>query len=172
MKKLLLTFLCCLTMCGCVNNSDASDDNYNKPNNAQQNASDKGETKTKPVLNKPFIFDDLEITISDSYTFDIIKNQFSEYNNNSVIKIPVTIKNLKDETHSLNMFYFSLFGSKGSELHRVSAFFDDSVDSAGDLRTGSSYTKYFYILYDGDGIYSIEFDNWVDKITIDINIKK
>lgn len=65
-----------------------------------------------------------------------------------------------------------MFGSKGTELKTVSAYFNDCVDHAGNLRTGSSYTKYFCFLYDGDGIYSIEFDDWENKITIDINVKK
>ena len=36
---------------------------------------------------------------------------------------------------------------------------DDTVDYAGDLRSGASYTKYLYFLYDGNGTYAIEFNN-------------
>ncbi len=129
-------------------------------------------SKEKIELNKPFEFDDLEITISSKYSFDVVDNKFSDYHKQSVVKVPVTVKNLKDETHSLNMFNYSLFGSKGTELENVSSLFDDGVDEAGDLKTGASYTKYFYLLYDGDGTYSIEFDDWSDKITVNFDVKK
>ena len=89
-----------------------------------------------------------------------------------MVKIPVTIKNLKDETHSLNMFYYKTFGSKGTQLDTLGYYFDNSVDEAGDLRSGASYTKYFYLLYDGNGTYAIEFDNWAKKITVEFEIKK
>lgn len=164
MKKLLLIALCCLCLIGCNSNTE-------KPDNQNNNSSNDNEESTYSV-NKPFTFDDLEITISDKYSFDTIDNEFSEYDKQTVIKLPVTIKNLKNETHSLNMFYYSFFGSKGTELDSISSFFDDSVDFAGDLKQNASYDKYFYLLYDGDGTYTIEFDDWSTKISIDIEIKK
>ena len=164
MKKLLLIALCCLCLIGCSSNTET-------PDNQNNNSSNDNEESNYSV-NKPFTFDDLEITISDKYSFDTIDNEFSEYDKQTVIKLPVTIKNLKNETHSLNMFYYSFFGSKGTELDSISSFFDDSVDFAGDLKQNASYDKYFYLLYDGDGTYTIEFDDWSTKISIDIEIKK
>ena len=70
------------------------------------------------------------------------------------------------------MFYYSLFGSQGTELDGVSAYFDDTVDYAGDLRSGASYTKYLYFLYDGNGTYAIEFNNWSDKVELEFEITK
>ena len=169
MKKLLLIALCCLCLFGCDSNTETPDNQNNDSTN--QNNSSINEDSTCSV-NKPFKFDDLEITISDKYSFDTIDNEFSEYDNQTVIKLPVTIKNLKDETHSLNMFYYSFFCSKGTELDSISSYFDDSVDFAGDLRQNALYDKYFYLLYDGDGTYTIEFDDWSNKISIDIEIKK
>jgi hypothetical protein len=86
--------------------------------------------------------------------------------------MPITIKNLKNKTHKLNMFDFKLFGSKGTQLDFVSAYFDDSIDFAGDLRPGASYTKYFYFSYDGDGKYTIEFDDFIDEFDIEFDVKK
>ena len=103
MKKLLLIALCCLCLIGCSSNTETPDNQNNDSTN--QNNSSINEDSTCSV-NKPFKFDDLEITISDKYSFDTIDNEFSEYDNQTVIKLPVTIKNLKDETHSLNMFYY------------------------------------------------------------------
>ena len=88
----------------------------------------------------------------------------------TVVKVPITVKNLSSETHSLNMFYYSIFGSKGRELDSVSSYFDDSVDFAGELRNGASYTKYLYFLYDGNGTYAIEFDNFSTKVIVEFNI--
>lgn len=151
-------------MCGCV--SDEIDKELKKIDDAIETEKDK-----KYSLGETFTFDDLEITLGDKITFTKVKNQFSEHNKKSVVKVPITVKNVKDETHSLNMFYYKRYGSQGVELDDVSAYFDDSVDYAGDLRTGASYTKYLYLLYDGDGTYAIEFDNWTTKITVEFEVK-
>lgn len=126
----------------------------------------------KYTLGKPFTFDDLEITISNEYTFKKITNKYSDYYGKDVVRVPVTIKNLKNETHNLNMFYYSWYGAQGIQLDSVTHYFDDGIDEAGNLRTGASYTKYFYFLYDGNGTYTVEFSDWSDKISININIKK
>ena len=124
-------------------------------------------------LGDTFEFDDLEITLGKDISYTKVDNQFSEQNGKDVIKLPITVKNLKDDTHSLNMFYYKCYGAQGVELDNVSSYFDeDSVDFAGKLKTGASYTKYMYILYDGDGDYSIEFNNYSSKIIVDFSIKK
>ena len=123
-------------------------------------------------LGETFKFDELEITFGTEIGFSKVNNRYSEYNGQSVVKIPVTIKNLKSETHHLNMFYYTLYGSSGIEAENVGFYFDDSIDKAGELRNGASYTKYFYILYDGDGTYAIEFDNYSKDITVEFEIKK
>lgn len=123
-------------------------------------------------LNDTFTFDDLEITIGDNIEFTKVNNQFSDYDGKTVVKLPITVKNIKDETHSLNMFYYSIFGTEGIELDSLSAYFDDAVDYAGDLKNGGSYTKYLYFLYDGDGEYSIEFDNYSSKVIVEFDVKK
>lgn len=132
-----------------------------------------GESEKKTVgLGDTFTFDDLEITIGKEISFVKITNEFSENYGKDVVKIPITIKNLKEETHSLNMFYYKVFGANGTELNDVSIYFDDSVDLAGELRSGASYTKYLYYPYDENGIYAIEFDNWSSKITVEFDVKK
>ena len=119
-----------------------------------------------------FEFDELEITISSNYSFTTVNNQFSDYNGKDVVKIPISVKNLSNENNHLNMFYYNVFGSQGTELHTVSAYFDEAIDYAGDLQPGASYTKYIYALYDGDGKYVIEFDNYKEKKSVQLNIKK
>ena len=82
------------------------------------------------------------------------------------------MKNNKDENHNLNMFYYKTFGSQGTELDDISAYFDDEVGWAGELRPGASYTKAFYLLYDGDGTYAIEFNDWFNTVTVEFEVKK
>lgn len=60
----------------------------------------------------------------------------------------------------------------GTELDTLGYYFDNSVEEAGELRSGASYTKYFYLLYDGNGTYAIEFDSWTEKITVEFEINK
>lgn len=135
----------------------------------ENEASDSGDY----AVNKAFTFDDLEITVGDDVSFTTVTNQYSEYNGKTVVKIPITVKNLKSETHKLNMFYYSVYGANGTETKTVGAYFDDdSVDYAGDLRTGASYTKYIYAIYDADGTYAIEFDDWSTKITVEVEVAK
>ena len=123
-------------------------------------------------LGETFTFDDLEITIGKDIGFDTIDNEFSEDDGKTVVKIPVTVKNLKDETHSLNMFYYKAFGATGTEVGNMSAYFDESLDYAGELRKGASYTKHMYFLYDEDGKYALEFDDWTNKVTVEFNVEK
>lgn len=160
-------------------NSKNEDNNYtpyNPSSNPTQTIPDY--TINKPVTNKiygfdeNFIFDNLEITIGSNYTFDIIQNRYSEYNNSTVLKIPITVKNNSSSTHGLNMFYYDVYGSLGTEIKTVGSYFDDDIDYAGDLRSGASYTKYINVLYDGNGIYSVEFNNYLQEITVEFNIVK
>lgn len=131
------------------------------------------ETEISTVgLGDTFTFDDLEITIGTEIAFAKIENEFSEDNGKEVVKLPVTVKNIKDETHSLNMFYYKVFGATGTEANNAFAYFDDSVDEAGEIRSGGSYTKYMYFIYDTDGTYAIEFDNWSEKVTVEFEVKK
>lgn len=163
--------------------SDTDDNSTNNQTNNEQTTTEtkntnnvkenKKKDKEEYTTDKAFEFDNLEITIGSNYEFTTIDNQFSDEYGKDVIKLPITVKNLKDETHSLNMFSYSVFGSQGTELSTsISTYFDDGVDEAGDLRPEASHSKYIYFLYDGDGTYTIEFDDWVNKIDINIEIKK
>lgn len=159
---------------GAVAGGGSSDE---KNNSGSDSANTKKETKDTDTndaytLGDTFEFDGLELTFDKEYSFTTLKNEFSDLNNSDVIKLGVTVKNVSDETTSLNMFFYSIFGSKGTELDSVTTYFDDSIDFAGDLKSGASYTTYFYILYDGDGTYSIDFDNYSEKISLEFDVTK
>ena len=155
-------------------NNSSLTNNQNSNNQSNNNQQNNGTNSNKSVygFDETFTFDDLEITIGSNYSFDVVDNQFSEYNGQTTVKLPITVKNLKDETHGLNMFYYNIYGSNGTKANSVSAYFDEDIDTAGDLRSGASYTKYLYFLYDGDGTYAIEFNNYSEKPTVEFEIKK
>ena len=139
------------------------------------NGDENGGTKEKNKsleLAETFKFDDLEITLGKEISFTKLDNKYSYDYGKDVVKLPITVKNLKDETHSLNMFYYKIYGATGVETDEVNSYFDDNIDSAGDLRTGATYTKNIYFLYDENGTYAIEFNDWFTKIMIEFEVSK
>lgn len=169
--KIIISIVVALIILGLVfgGNNDEQDKENTTTNEANQNQSS---TETSYSFNETFEFDNLEITIGSSYIITKVNNEYSDYHQKDVVKLPITIKNLKNETHSLNMFYYNIFGSTGTEVESTWIYFDDSIENAGELRSGASYTKYLYFLYDGDGTYAIEFDDIWNKKTVEIEIKK
>ena len=124
-------------------------------------------------LGDTFTFGGFEITLGESVTFTTISNQYSEYNGKDVVRVTATIKNNSNETDSLSSLDYKFYGSLGTELSTVEYYFDDSVAQAGELRPGASYEKAFYLLYDGNGTYAIEFDDWFDATaTVEFDVTK
>jgi len=146
-----------------------SDDETN--DNTNENTTN-NEKNDKYTLGDTITFDDLQLTFDKEYSFTTVDNMFSNHNEKPVIKIGVTIKNISSKNHNLNMFYYDMFGSSASELDSVSSYFEETVDFAGELKPGASYKKYFYLLYDGNGTYSIDFDNFFEKISLEFEIIK
>lgn len=157
------------------NKNDDNDDNNNY--NSSEGSDDSSYDDTlyddgAYSLGETFKFDELEITFGTEIGFSKVNNRYSDYNGKTVVKLPITVKNLKKETHGLNMFYYNFYGSQGTEVKDLGNYFDNDVAYAGDLRSGASYTKYVYFQYDGDGTYAIEFDNYSQKIIVEFEIKK
>lgn len=120
-----------------------------------------------------FEFDDLEMVFGENITWTVLSNQFSEKNGMDVFLVPLTIKNVKNETHSLNMFYYTQYGSHGTKLDSIGSYFDNEVGSAGSMRSGASQDVVMAFLYDGDGDYYVEFSQFSgDKIEVMIPINK
>lgn len=102
-------------------------------------------------------------------------NEYSDHHNAEVVKVPITVTNTSDEVNGINMFYVKMYGSQGTQLDDISAYFDDdftwSIGSDA-LRSGATATAYCYFLYDGNGDYYISFDDYSDKVEIKLNITK
>ena len=132
-------------------------------NEPTQSANDGGYT-----LGDTLKVDNLEITFGKEIKFPTVDNQFSEHHKKPALGIPITVKNLGNETDSLHFYTF--YGSKGTELDSIGYYFDDSIDDAGKLRPGASYSKYIYCLYDGDGHYALELG--MEDVTVEFDVKK
>lgn len=175
MKKKILSVLLILFvvigLTGCVEESSSTSNNTSNDSTSSENSTT--ETKNdKYGLGDTITFDGLELTFDTTYSFVTVDNQFSDQNGKDVIKLGINVKNVSPDTNSLNMFYYTLFGSQGTELDDITAYFDDSVDFAGDLKPDASYKTYFYILYDGDGKYSIDFDNYSEQLSVEFDVTK
>jgi len=168
---LVLSMLAVLVLWGC-GSDDADNDNNDVDTEVVEETGEEPEEEEPDylTLGSTFEFDDLEITIGTDIEWVTVENQFSDHDGADVIQLPITITNLSDDTHGLNMFFFTFFGSNGTRLDGVSSFFDNSVDFAGDMRSGATQESYMYILFDGDGEYVIEFNDWSETIEVIFNI--
>lgn len=123
------------------------------------------------ILEK-FTFDELEITIGKNYSFDIIDNEFDKDNKKEVVKLPINVKNLKNEEHHLSMIYYTIKSPNKVKLASKARYYNDSIDYAENLPSEKSYTKYIYFVYEKDGVYSLDFNNGNEKKEVYIEIKK
>ncbi|MDE7360916.1 MAG: hypothetical protein K2N38_03170 [Oscillospiraceae bacterium] len=118
------------------------------------------------------IFDDFKISIDTDRAMNIytIDNQFSELNGRKVYAVPMTIENTGSETKGINMFYVKSFGSHGTELDSVYAYFAEAQDFYKEMRPGAKIQTAFYIPDDGSGEYCIVFKNFTEEKELLVNI--
>lgn len=102
-------------------------------------------------------FDGLDISFGDTYSTTTLDNEFADHAGDTIIALPVSITNNDSDTHGLNMFAVTEFGSQGTELDNVFTYFDDDVRMMGDMRPGASMSGNLYFLYDGNGDYYLTF---------------
>lgn len=109
----------------------------------------------------------LEITFEEAYTFTAVDN------NTDVIRVGVTVKNISDEKRSLATPSYECFGSQGLSLDSVAHYFDDEAGNQSNMKTGKPGAVQqgaFYLLYDGDGSYCIEFFD--GRISVEFPVTK
>ena len=119
-------------------------------------------------------FDGFEITLGNNYEIVKDTNTTSKHYGADVIKLPATIKNVSASGDHLNMYHHYYYGPTGTKLDKLLNDFGSRVDAIDYVHVdrGNSKIQYFYILYDGDGKYTIEFNNYSEKKTIEFTIKK
>ena len=128
--------------------------------------------KPTTITGSTFTFGEFEITIGNTYTFTSINNTYSQYYCKDIVKVPVTLKNIGTTNSHLNMFYHKYYGPSTKELPKLGSYFSSDSLDYGYLDPNESQVKYLYLLYDGDGKYKIEFDNYKEEKTVYLNIKK
>ncbi|WP_156136409.1 DUF4352 domain-containing protein [Candidatus Soleaferrea massiliensis] len=128
--------------------------------------------KKQNDFDKTFTFDNIEITLSSALQWSKIDNKFAEENGAEVVKIPATIRNKSDKPHSFNMFNYTAYGSKGTILNIISGYFDDDIGELGEMAADAEQHGYLYLLYDGDGDYTLVFDDQKNRMEIVLPIKR
>ncbi len=176
-KKWWFWVIIVLVIVGIGAGAGTTKNNNDNSNSDSNNVSYNDETKKKEndnlKLGETFTFDNLEITLGTTITYKTLENQFSDHNGETVVELPITTKNLKEESHNLNLYSYKVFGPKGTEIDKPSTYFmDNSIDFGGELRPGASITKNIYFYYDGDGEYVIEFGFLKTEKTVKFEIKK
>ncbi len=121
--------------------------------------------------NEQFEFDNLKISILDKFEIFKLDNTYSIYNGKNIIKIPISITNISDTNHGLNLFYYDIFDDTGNSIDEVAGYYEESLYYAEDLKKDSSYTKYIYALYFGNDSYIIRLKNKEKEIFVKYNIK-
>jgi ankyrin repeat protein len=111
------------------------------------------------------------ITFSSTVKWTRVNNSLSTLNGAVIVGIPVTVKNVSDQTATLNMFSYKVFGSQGTTLRSVNAFFEDNIDFMGALRPGASKTSMLYMPFDGNGNYYVAFDEYPEKLEVKLPIR-
>lgn len=142
---------------------DYDDDDYDTDSKEESKTVNAGEV---------FEFSNMQIIIGTDYTFTTLNNSDSAKNGITLVKLPITVKNLSNDENHLNMFYSDIYDPSDKKLTKESTYFDDTIDYADDLKSGESYTKYYYFEYTTDGTYKVKFNNFTSKIDVNVAIKK
>ena len=138
-------------------NIDNYKDNYDYDNDDYDTDTDSKEENKTVNAGEVFEFSNMQIIIGTDYTFTTLNSSDSTKNGMTLVKLPITVKNLSNDENHLNMFYSNI---------------DDTIDYADDLKSGESYTKYYYFEYTTDGTYKVKFNNYTSKIDVNVKVKK
>lgn len=169
----IIIFVAILMVNYSINVNDAAGNINNSFNDIYDNVIENERIVDTYYAGDTFTFDGFEITVGSNYEFVLVNNETSPYNNHTAVKLPVTIKNISDESNSLNEYYYEVHGSNDEEVVNLGVYFlDDAIDYGGMLSNGESYTKYMYFQYVGNGKYEIEFDNYIEELEVEFNIVK
>lgn len=128
--------------------------------------------KSVLTLGSSLVCDGFDVTIGNTVNWATVENEFSDHHGKDVIAVPVTIKNNNDETTSFNQFNYLFFGAEGTQLRDITSYFDNDLSTIGQMRPGAEASGFFHMLYDGDATYYIAFDDYKEKVEVEIPIQK
>ena len=132
------------------------------------------EIQTQFSLGETFEFDGLAITIEDNFSWGEIDDSWSDLDGETYFYLPVTFTNIGEESNSLNLWDFTVFGSNEAALESIDWEVEgDDITNEPDVRPGVTVEGYLHILFDGDGEYLIEFDTWdEDDVHVIFNVSR
>lgn len=115
-----------------------------------------------------------KVNIGQNYSFDTIKNRYSDNNGDAVIRIPVTVENIGTETGYFYNGHISGYNSLGNLTSlSIRSYFDDGRNIHDSMRPGAKASGAIYILYSGDGKYYLTFENTTPtSIELELPINK
>jgi len=138
---------------------------------------EKKETQTFNI-GESFVFDEFEVTIGDGYDWRVVDyDERSTINGLDVIRVPVTITNLSEETRKFNVYSIKVYGPANISVNYSGLmvhFYDDgNIDRAGSMRSGATVDdKFIHFFYDGDGYYHVSFETWNKAWEVRMYIEK
>lgn len=138
----------------------------------KESSNQESETENENTSNS-IIFNGMEITPkTESASLVLDEKEYSDHYQEKVIVYPLVIKNVGNETNSLNHYFAHYYGSQGKEMDMLYFDFDDGFDIYTSLRPGASIEGNFYMLYDGNGDYYIRFSDFseVKEICVTVNV--
>ena len=151
MKKiLLLIFVSILLLTGCNKN--------------EKEIKEEKKIESDYNLNEVFTIMDFEIKVLDN--IKIINDREGK----EIVKIPVEVKNLSEDSSKLSMFYYKFFNSYDEEIESKGSDYNDSLDYASSLNHNESYVKYLYYPKGDNKYYYIEFNDTFKKYKVGIEI--
>lgn len=115
------------------------------------------------TLGSTFICDKFEISLAKNIKWDKIDNPYADEDLGikaaDVIVIPVTVTNKSTEAESVEDYGgYSCYDPNGFQLNYIYVYFDNpDISDLGTLNPGETKNACIYMLYAGDGVYSIKF---------------
>lgn len=137
----------------------------------QNSVSTTENNKNKSNSTSSITFDGFEISLGLDVEVFVFEEKYSSHNGKDLIKIPFAIKNVKGESNSLNFWEIKFFGPDGIEIDDMNYNFDDSFKSE-KMRNEAEINCFLYFLYNGDGDYYVEFNDFLNKEEIKISVIK
>lgn len=122
-----------------------------------------------------FIYDaycgKFKVSIGENYSFDTIKNQYSDNYGDTVVRIPVTVENIGNETGYFYNGHIEGYNSLGNRSSlSIRSYFDDGRTAYESMRPGAKASGAIYILYSGSGNYYFTFEHTIPTVELKLPI--
>ena len=124
--------------------------------------------QTEFSLGEMFEFEGLEITFEDDILGGTVDAGWSDLDGEHYFVLPITVTNTSDASRRFP-WDITVFDPSGSETDdRLTLLFAEDITHSDDILPGATIERYFHILFNGSGEYTIEFDSWRNNITLQV----